>query len=264
MGWQWKDDWSQKGLSSSAKRKQGRRAYLVCSACGHWCIKDRKNSFCECGRRFDANGVPPKAPPGTDTNAELTNPVLLPIRELLSMDPTLHYLQSGFSQLLRTPIPAPAPEVDKAQKWKASLARVSSATAAFRQKEFAAAKLEKRVGELEAQLTKARADLSENETQRVVAKEELDQALEEHHALQVPVYEAPQTVDAAMEVETGIDPAQGSDEVHDLAERAAAIRRTLDKAMLDLETAKTSKHRAFPGSRCELFPNARGGGEAQS
>ena len=238
MGWQWKDDWSQKGFSSSAKRKQGRRAYLVCSACGHWCFKDRKKEFCECGRRFDANGVPPKAPPGTDTNAELTNPVLLPIRELLSMDPTLHYLQSGFSQLLRTPIPAPAPEVDKAQKWKASLARVSSATAAFRQKEFAAAKLEKRVGELEAQLTKARADLSENETQRVVAKKELNQALEEHHALQGPVYEAPQTVDAAMDVETGIDPAQGSDEVHDLAERAAAIRRTLDKAMLDLETAK--------------------------
>ena len=85
-----------------------------------------------------------------------------------------------------------------------------------------------------------------------------------HHALQVPVYEAPQTVDAAMEVETGIDPLQGSDEVHDLAERAAAIRRTLDKAMLDLETAKRAKNRAFPGSRCEFLPDARGGGEAQS
>ena len=171
------------------------------------------------------------------------------------MDPTLQYLQSGFAQLLRTPIPAPAPEADKAQKWKDSLARVSSATAAFRQKESAAAKLGKRVGELESQLTKARADLSENETQRVVAKKELDQALEEHHALQVPVYEAPPKVDAAtpMDVETGLDPTQGSDEVRDLAERAAAIRRTLDKAMQDLETAKRAKTEHSKGHATSSF-----------
>ena len=200
MGWQWNDDWYQTGWSSSAKRKRGRRrSYLVCSSCGHWCYKDRNKEFCECGKRFDAKGVSPKDPAGPEVATELTNPVLLAIQELLSLDPMLQHLQAGFSQLLRTPIPSPAPEADKAQKWKASLARVSTATAAFRQKESAAAKLGKRVGELEAQLNKARADLTENESQRVVAKRELDQALEEHHALQVPAYEAPQAVDVEME-----------------------------------------------------------------
>ena len=73
----------------------------------------------------------------------------------------------------------PIPEAAKAQKWKASLARVSTATVAFHQKESVAARLGKRVDDLEAQLSEARADLTENETQRVAAKKELEQATDD-------------------------------------------------------------------------------------